>query len=72
MLAIQVSEAEGPQPDGSYTAGWLVGTFYTKEEMEDLLSRYTPGVGTSPGVTDARPIARCNFDAVLAKLQGGA
>ena len=38
--------------------------------MDDLLSRYTPGVGTSPGVTDARPIARCTFDAVLAKLQG--
>jgi len=72
MLAIQVSEAEGPQPDGSYTAGWLVGTFYSREEMADLLSRYTPGVGTSPGVTDARPIAQCTFNAVLAKLQGGA
>jgi hypothetical protein len=50
----------------------LVGIFYTAEEMADLLSRYTPGVGTSPSVNDARPIARCNFDAVLAKLQGGA
>jgi len=71
MLAIQVSEAEGPQPDGSYTAGFLVGIFYTKEEMADLLSRYTPDLGTSPGVGDARPIARCTFNAVLAKLQGG-
>jgi len=71
MLAIQVSEVEGPQPDGSYTAGFLVGIFYPKEEMDDQLSRYTADLGTSPGVGDARPIARCTFNAVLAKLQGG-
>ena len=66
MLAVQASEAEGPQPDGSYTAGWLVGIFFTKEEMADLLSRYTPDLGTSPGVGDARPTTRCALNAVLA------
>lgn len=71
MLVVQVSEGDVPQPDGSYSDGFLVGIAYTRQEMDDLLSRYTPRVGTSPGVTDARPIARCTFDAVIAKLQGG-
>jgi hypothetical protein len=71
MLALNASQAEIPLPDGSYGSGWVASVAYTDEEMADLLSRYTPGVGTSPSVNDARPIARCTFDAVLAKLQGG-
>jgi len=72
MLTLNASQAEIPLPDGSYGSGWVVANAYTDEEVADWLSRYTPGVSTSPGVTDARPIARCTFDAVLAKLQGGA
>jgi hypothetical protein len=72
MLALNASRAEVPLPDGSYGSGWVVAVAYTDEEMADLLSRYTPGVGTSPGVTDARPVARCTFDAVLATQGGGA
>ena len=72
MLALNASQAEIPLPDGSYSSGWVVAVAYTDEEMADLLSRYTPGVGTSPSVTDARPVARCTFDAVLATQGGGA
>jgi hypothetical protein len=72
MLALNASQAEIPLSDGSYSAGWVVSIAYTDAEMADLLSRYTPGVSTSPGVTDARPIARCTFDAVLATQAGGA
>ena len=72
MLALNAYQAEIPLPDGSYSSGWVVSIAYTDEEMADLLSRYAPGVGTSPGVTDARPIARCAFDAVLATQAGGA
>lgn len=49
---------------GVYYEGWQLVVTLTDLEAADLLSRYEPGVGTSPGVTDARTMARPILDAV--------
>jgi len=49
---------------GVYFDGWQLVITLTDVEAADLLSRYDPASGTSPGVTDARKMARPILDAV--------
>jgi hypothetical protein len=66
MIVISTRRAGVFDADGVYHEGWEQVVTCTDGEANDLLSRYTPGVGTSPGVTDARAIARPVLDAILA------
>jgi len=50
--------------------GYLITVSMTEAEANDLLSRYEPGVGTSPGVADARPVARVILNEVI-EVQAG-
>ena len=50
--------------NGVYFDGWQLVITLTDVEAADLLSRYDPASGTSPGVTDARTMARPILDAV--------
>jgi len=55
---------------GNFVDGYLITVSMTEAEANDLLSRYEPGVGTSPGVADARPVARVILNEVI-EVQAG-
>ena len=50
---------------GEYTDGYMITVTLTEAEADDLLSRYDPASGTSPGVADARPIARVILNEII-------
>jgi hypothetical protein len=66
MIVVSTRPAGVFDADGVYAEGYELLLTCTGAEAADLLSRYTPGVGTSPGVTDARVIARPVLDGILA------
>lgn len=55
---------------GNFVDGYLITVAVSEVEANDLLSRYDPGVGTSPGVADARPVARVIFNEII-EIQSG-
>lgn len=65
MIVVSTRRAGVFDENGVYHEGWEQVVTMTDGEATDLLSRYTPGVGTSPGVTDARVIARPVLDGIL-------
>jgi hypothetical protein len=50
---------------GNFVDGYLVTVVMTEVEANDLLSRYDPSSGTSPGVADARPVARVILNEII-------
>jgi hypothetical protein len=65
MIVISTRRAGVFDEDGVYHEGWEQVVTMTDEEANDLLSRYDPASGTSPGVTDARTMARPVLNAIL-------
>ena len=65
MIVISTRRAGVFDENGVYHEGWEQVVTMTGEEATDLLSRYDPGSGTSPGVTDARTMARPILNAIL-------
>lgn len=45
---------------------------FEQAELDRLLAAYDPNSGTSPGVSDARPVVRAILNAALAGRDGGA
>ena len=66
MIVISTRRAGVFDENGVYHEGWEQVVTMTGEEAADLLSRYDPSSGTSPGVTDARTMARPLLNAILA------
>ena len=52
--------ADGPSLWGTSFSVWIEQT-----ELNRMLAAYDPNVGTSPGVTDARQVARPVFDSAI-------
>lgn len=65
MIVISTRRAGVFDENGVYHEGWEQVVTMTGEEAYDLLSRYDPASGTSPGVTDARTMARPILNAIL-------
>ena len=65
MIVISTRRAGVFDEDGVYHEGWEQVVTLTDGEANDLLSRYDPASGTSPGVTDARTMARPVLNAIL-------
>jgi hypothetical protein len=65
MIVISTRRAGVFDEDGVYHEGWEQVVTMTDGEANDLLSRYDPASGTSPGVTDARTMARPVLNAIL-------
>jgi hypothetical protein len=65
MIVISTRRAGVFDADGVYHEGWEQVVTMTDGEANDLLSRYDPASGTSPGVTDARTMARPVLNAIL-------
>jgi hypothetical protein len=65
MIVISTRRAGVFDEDGVYHEGWEQVVTLTDGEANDLLSRYDPASGTSPGVTDARTMARPILNAIL-------
>jgi hypothetical protein len=55
---------------GNFVDGYLITVVMTEVEANDLLSRYDPASGTSPGVADARPVARVILNEII-EIQAG-
>lgn len=70
MIAISTRPAGVFDTDGAYAEGYEIHLSLTDAEVVDLLSRYTPDSGTSPGVSDARPLARVILDALIVARGG--
>ena len=65
MIVISTRRAGVFDENGVYHEGWEQVVTMTDGEATDLLSRYDPASGTSPGVTDARTMARPILNAIL-------
>lgn len=65
MIATYASSSYVNDSNGVPQDGYLITVTLTETEAADLLSRYDPSSGTSPGVADARPLARVILNAVL-------
>lgn len=65
MIVISTRRAGVFDENGVYHEGWEQVVTMTDGEAADLLSRYDPASGTSPGVTDARTMARPILNAIL-------
>lgn len=50
---------------GNFVNGYMITVTLTEAEADDLLSRYDPASGTSPGVADARPVARVILNEII-------
>lgn len=70
MRVISTRPAGVFDADGAYSEGYEVHLSLTEAEVVDLLSRYTPDSGTSPGVSDARPLARVILEALIGARGG--
>jgi len=64
VIIISTRRAGVFDADGVYHEGWEQVITLTGDEANDLLSRYDPASGTSPGVTDARTVARPILNAI--------
>jgi hypothetical protein len=52
------------EDDGTEIISYFVPLTLSKAEADDLISRYDPNSGTSPSVSDSRPLARVILNAV--------
>lgn len=57
--------AETTEPGAIPSEGKTFAIWFSDEELTELLSRYEPSSGTSPSVSDARPVLRALLDALL-------
>lgn len=71
---VKVHTVGGPEwrdltPGGQSAQGRSVSLWFDEAELQRLLAAYDPNSGTSPSVSDARPVLRGILDAVLAQDQ---
>jgi len=59
--------AETTEPGAIPSEGKTFTIWLSDTDLNDLLSRYEPSSGTSPSVSDARPVLRALLDALLAE-----
>lgn len=65
MKVDSVREGHFAIDTSTYADALAVTVVFTNEEMTALLSAYNPNVGTSPSITDARPVLRAILNAAL-------
>ena len=65
MIVVSTRRAGVFDADGAYHEGWEQVVTMTDGEADDLLSRYDPTSSTSPGVADARTMARPVLNGII-------
>lgn len=63
MIKVQAYDILSETPDGDATCA-VVTLVFPPGDLDPLLAAYDPGVGTSPGVADCRPIVRVILDKI--------
>jgi hypothetical protein len=67
MKITNINNAGVFDENNAYHEGWEMVLTFTEDEISVLLSRYDSQSGTSPSVSDARPVLRDILDAVILK-----
>jgi len=68
MKITNINNAGVFDENDAYNEGWEMVLTFTEDEISGLLSRYDSQSGTSPSVSDARPVLREILDAVILKV----
>lgn len=71
VIAVGPPEYRDLTPGGVSSEGTPLSLWIDRTELDRLLAAYDPSSGTSPSVSDARPVLRAILDAVLAAQGGG-
>jgi hypothetical protein len=71
VLSVGAAEWRDLTPGGTPAEGTPLSLWIEGSELDRLLAAYDPSSGTSPSVSDARPVLRAILDAVLAARSGG-